>query len=67
MDIVEIDGGGAFSTRGGLLEVTGGETVTMTNMPLKNARAQFGGIAYVNTGSTLILDKGDMTEGEATD
>jgi len=53
---VVVDGSFQFSSSGGVFEVSDGKTVSFKNMILQNAHANYGGIIYTGTGSSLTLD-----------
>ena len=63
---VGINADGIFSSFGGIIDISGSPTVTFTHMHLFGGDAEYGGIAYVSSGSTLILDDSIIGSGSAT-
>ena len=64
---VQISGSGnSADTTGGLVQITGSNTVTFTNMTLYNATASFGGILYVDGNAKAVLKDSRLTGGNAT-
>lgn len=64
---VIIDGGGASGgTWGGLAQVAPDHTVVFKHISLQSASATFGGILYLDLGSTVVLDNSEVWDGIAT-
>ena len=61
-----IDGSNQFSSAGGLLVVDPNTNVSVKNMTLQRAKANFGGIIYVDSGANLVLENTEVREGFAT-
>ena len=62
-----IDGGGADGGVWGGLASTGlTTTLTFRHISLQNARANYGGVLYIDSGSTVTLDDSVVTEGQAS-
>ena len=51
-----VDGSNLFNSTGGLFNVANGKTVSFKNMTLQNAHANYGGIIYTGTSTSLLLD-----------
>ncbi len=62
-----IDGGGASTFNGGIVNIAPNRTVTFTTMILQNAEAIHGGIVYVDEGATATFNKVRLRNGSADD
>ena len=51
-----VDGSNLFNSTGGLFNVANGKTVSFKHMTLQNAHANYGGIIYTGTSTSLLLD-----------
>jgi hypothetical protein len=60
-----IDGGGAASLNGGMVNIAPNRTVTFTRVTLQNAEAVHGGIVYVDSGATATFDHVRLNNGMA--
>jgi hypothetical protein len=60
-----IDGGGAASLQGGMLNIAANRSVTLTSITLQNAQAVLGGIVYVDSGAAASFHNVRLQDGMA--
>ena len=61
-----VDGYNSFNSAGGLVTIAPDTNVIINNMTLQKAKANFGGIIYVDSGASLVLNNTDIKLGFAT-
>lgn len=60
-----IDGSNNFTSSGGVINIATGKTLTLIDLTIQNAKANFGGIIYAGINSTLVLDNAVIKGGSA--